>query len=128
MFDDIINELAEGNKYKNNLIYPTKSENMKEGYITDENKSVIWNREQVDINKENYKSALNAYRKRSNEVHSLIRQDVINIIIRELHCTEQAADLLFNKAYESEHSEGWEAILYEIENLVDTIIDFNKLN
>ena len=53
MLEEIKTKISEG-YYDNKLEYPRKNETMKEGYITDENKSVVWNREQVTKNIEEF--------------------------------------------------------------------------
>ena len=53
MLENII-EKINNNEYQNKLTYPRKSEIMKDGYITDENKSVKRNKEQVIKNQKEY--------------------------------------------------------------------------
>ena len=128
MFDEIINELKQGHRYFNQLPYPRKHNNMKEGYITDENKSVKWNIEQVTNNVNAYKEAVHAYNKRDLDIYTMFAKDVIKVIMYKLKCTESAALVIFNKGYEAGHSDGYENVLYEIEKLVDFISDFNEHN
>lgn len=127
MLEKIKTKINEG-YYDNKLEYPRKNETMKEGYITDENKSVIWNREQVTKNIEEFKSKVDAYHNEGVRVSKLFEEDVINYIMKEFHITEPASKFLLSEAWEKGHPDGLNNVIEELSDLIEFIIDFDKLN
>lgn len=127
MFEEIKYKLAEG-YYDNKLPCPTKDKTMKDGYITDENKSVKWNIEQVQNNLNNYKNKLKAYREENVKLTKEFEKDVINNMMKTYNFTSQASKFLLGEAYEENSSYGILNILTKLEDLIETVNEFNNLN
>lgn len=125
---DDIRENIRNNKYNVTISLPRKDKTMKEGYITDENKSVIWNKEQVEQNLQNYENQRYKYLKESYEKYNTLFDDVIIVVEREYHYSKDAIRILLDKAYEEEHSCGQLAVIDKLEELLGVIYDFIKAN
>ena len=127
MLENII-EKINNNEYQNKLTYPRKSEIMKDGYITDENKSVKWNKEQVIKNQKEYNNEMTLYQKENERLAKLFEEDVINYIKNEFNYNEKAAKFILSEAWERGHSYGLQQVINEVTDLVEFIYDFNSLN
>lgn len=115
--------------YRNNVQYPSKTDNMKDGFITDDERSVKWNREQVELAKQQYKDQQNKYKDEENRLHNLFTKDVIDYIVNFHNYKPDAARFIFEKAYEEGHSFGYSSVLDELEYILDIIsgfLDYNK--
>lgn len=114
----------------------------KEGYVFDEDKSVKWNREEVERRNKEYKEEQNRLIKEHkdewdsmiNTVKFLIAEELKSILpgakAELIHPDnlKKKADLIFTKAWERSHSYGMHEVLTEVEELVDFISDFMKVN
>lgn len=123
-----IRQRIENGYYVNTKEYPKKTENMRAGYITDEDKSVRWNKEQVDLANINYKKAQDEYNEEENRVENLFRQDIIDYLMNFYNLNEKAALVIFNKAYESGHSDGYMCILNYVYDYIEFIADVIDAN
>ena len=124
----IIRDKIKAGIYDNKLEYPRKNETMKEGYVTDEDKSVKWNKEQVQNNIQNYHAKIDAYHKEGIRVYTLFEQDVINYIKKVYNFKEDAIKFLLGEAWEEGHSDGLDSVIYKLEDLIELVIDFNDKN
>ena len=109
--------------------YPSKTKEMKDGYITDEDQYVKWNREQVELAKQKYRQLQDEYQDEVNRTVKLFCKDTKEYIINTCKCTDEAAKVIFDKAYEEGHANGYNDILYYIDTYLDLInmfIDANK--
>ena len=95
-----IRERIQNDYYKNKKLYPMKTESMKDGYITDENQSVKWNREQVELAKEQYKNEMDSYRAEDYRLEKLFRQDILDFITNICHHSNKAAIFIYNQAWD----------------------------
>lgn len=124
-----VREKIKNGAYEHKLKYPKKDEQiMKDSYITDENKSVKWNREQVEINKQKYKQELDAFVQEGNDLRDLFFNDLLGVLMIGFEFTEKASNYLLNKAWDEGHSEGLESVVNVLVDLVELIQDFNKYN
>ena len=124
----IIRDKIKSGVYENKLEYPRKNETMKEGYVTDEDKSVKWNKEQVQFNIQDYHNKIDAYHKEGIRVYTLFEQDVINYIKKVYNFKEDAIKFLLGEAWEEGHSDGLDSVIYKLEDLIELVIDFNDKN
>lgn len=112
------------NKYEIKLSYPKRPEGYKkENYVYNENKSVKWNREHRLELEENYKNELTKYVESSNQKELEFKQDVINYIINTTDFTKEQAKLIFKRAWVNEHSEGYENVAWEVEDLKNWVLE-----
>lgn len=124
-----VREKIKNGAYEHKLKYPKKDvQIMKDSYITDENKSVKWNREQVEINKQKYKQELDAFVQEGNDLRDLFFNDLLGVLMIGFEFTEKASNYLLNKAWDEGHSEGLESVVDVLVDLVELIQDFNKYN
>lgn len=124
----VIRDKIKAGIYDNKFEYPRKNETMKEGYITDEDKSVKWNREQVQNNITEYHNKIDAYHQEGNRVYALFEQDVINYIKKVYNFKEEAIKFLLGEAWEEGHSVGLDSVIVKLEDLIELVIDFNERN
>ena len=90
-------------------------------YITDENKSVKWNREQVEINNKNYKNKVKELNTRKNKRRDEILNDIYKYIQEEVGhgISLNSAIKIWNYAYEREHDYG----IFDIKCCLDYVTD-----
>ena len=48
--------------------------------------------------------------------------------MKEFHITESASKFLLSEAWEKGHSDGLNSVIEELSDLIEFIIDFDKLN
>ena len=113
----------------------------KEDYVFDEDKSVRWNREEVERRNKEYEEEQNRLIKEHQDEWNNMENTVICLITEELRSIlpgakaelihpdnlKKKADLIFSKAWERSHAYGMHEVLVEVEELVDFIDDFMKL-
>lgn len=94
-----VREKIKSEAYNPKLKYPKKDvEKMKDTYVTDENKSVKWNKEQVEINKQKYKQELDAFVQEGKDLRDLFFNDLLGVLMVGFEFTEKASNYLLNKA------------------------------
>ena len=98
------------------------------GWITDENKSVKWNREQVELNNQNYQKAVKELNIKKNKARDNVYEDIYKKIQNEVwhDISRESAIKIWNYAYAEGHGCGWNNIkccLDEIIELVSDILD-----
>lgn len=124
-----VREKIRSEAYNHKLKYPKKDvEKMKDTYVTDENKSVKWNKEQVEINKQKYKQELDAFVQEGKDLRDLFFNDLLGVLMVGFEFTEKASNYLLNKAWDEGHSEGLERVVDVLVDLIELIQDFNKYN
>lgn len=120
-FDDIRNNIL-NNVYKVDYSKrPIRTSNMKAGYITDENKSVKWNKEQVDLANNQYMAKVKEFNIYKSEIREKFTKDIIDAIKNESKLPESIAYLIYNKA--SDDYDSQEHLLDLIEEYVDFALD-----
>lgn len=105
-------------RYKYNKIDPNT--------VTDENKSVKWNRNKALQLEEKRKEEIRNYRSRNMILAQTFEKDVIQGIEDSYHLNKNVGKKIFDKAYEMGHSEGKEEVLnyiYKISDFIQDIIN-----
>ena len=100
---------------------------LKSDYITDENKSVKWNREQIELNHAKYNQVVKELNTKKNKERDRIYKDIILKIRQEVgfNLDEKSASMIWEYAYSQGHSDGFSSILSwlnEIINLVHNLL------
>ena len=117
LMSDIYNKVRSGYYDCTELTYPRRTEKCLESYVTDENKSVRWNREQIKLEQKKYAEALEKFndelRKRRKEFYD----SLVNYLI-ERGFKRKASERIVNQAM-SERD-----IREEVISLVDEYKDF----
>lgn len=124
--EQIYNNIENG-VYTTKLNYPEYGETEQEGYITDENKSVIWNKQQVTHNKNRIKLARASYKMDREKLIHNFKMDVITYLVDTYKYHTKQAQLIYNKGWETGHDYSISQVLRDIEELVKFINDFNNV-
>lgn len=101
---------------------------LKDGYITDENMSVKWNREKVEESKRLYKEKLELLRNSKSAEMKKAEYEILAYIKDSLD-KEYSFDKLkklYAIAYSRGHSDGAYSILDEIDDLTDFLNEMNE--
>lgn len=99
---------------------------LKEGTTFDEEKSVRWNREELDRRKRSLAGKYGSLQKKCNDVESNVREGIIQYLQDEWNFTKNVAVAVYGKAYEEGHSGGFFEILAEAQcfaEFADKVID-----
>lgn len=100
--------------------------------VIDEEKSVRWNREEVERRRKEWIVKRNALLHKRDNAVGVVQNDIILQIQKELEeetgkpVDKVIATLLWNKAYERGHSEGFHGIYAAIEDYEDLLITVLK--
>lgn len=109
----------------NTVRYRPAKKYLKEGTILDENQSVVWNREQVELSRKEYDKAIKELREKHARIEAKARAAAYQYIQENLDSdfpTEKCA-ILFGKAYERGHSSGYHEIMYYVDEYIDFLND-----
>ena len=87
-----------------------KEKALKTGTVIDEEKSVRWNREQVEKSQENYQKEVKRLRKEQNDMYAELKKDVLEYIEEEMEhpVTVRQKELIYSMVYEYDHSSSYE--------------------
>ena len=102
------------------------------GWITDENQTVKWNREQVELNNQNYQKAVAELNTKKNKMRDIVLNDIYERIQYQVghNLSLKSAIKIWNYAYEIGHGFGFNEIkchLGEIMDLVADILDIQNM-
>lgn len=123
MYYDEIKTKIEDRMYENQLPYPKRT--FSKNDVIDENKSVKWNREELERLEQEFKSQQTAYREENNRLANEFYCDCKSYIINNCGVDEYSATKIYNLAYTNGHSCGYLSVLGEVDELVDLIADIN---
>jgi flagellar biosynthesis/type III secretory pathway protein FliH len=99
--------------------YPRESK-LLDGYVFDENKTVKENRLMVEKYNEDIDTKKRAYSKEEDRLSKQFENDVVEAIVSEGEFSKEAAQAIYNRAYEEGHSAGYE----EVVNIADDLMQF----
>lgn len=111
------------NRYNVEAIYPDIKK-WPEGYIVDEEKSVKWNREQVEVHNKEVNKAWTKYRLKCNEGHENFNKDLKKAIQNDYKFNEAQADVIISYLY----NEGMYDDLCRAENLCEVVSEVLQAN
>lgn len=123
-----IKQLIENHKFENKYNYPEMDETTMEGYITDESKSVKWNKEQVVHNKNKVKLYRITYKNEETRIYEEFKNIIISYIINFYNYNLEQANYIFLQGWYEKHSEGYLAVLDYVQNLLNFTQKFLNLN
>ena len=100
-----------------------KFKKLKSDYITDENKSVKWNREQVELNNAKYNQIVKELNTKKNKERDRIYKDIILKIRQEVgfNLDEKSASMIWEYAYSHGHFDGFSSILSWLNEIIDLV-------
>lgn len=93
------------------------------GWITDENQSVKWNREQVELNNQNYQKAVVELNTKKNKMRDIVLNDIYKRIQYHVghNLSLNSAIKIWNCAYKIGHESGLHEIKYHLDEIVDLV-------
>lgn len=123
MDSNIILEKINRKAYDSQVKYP--SGKFSENHIFDEDKSVRWNREEVERQNNNRLAQIKAYRESEAQGEKDFRDDVIQYLLENyrINKNQKIAERIFSKAYDDGHSGGYGEVLTHAEEIADLIED-----
>ena len=92
---------------------------VKPGDILDEEKSVRWNREEVERLRNARSEEVKRLNREKAEINKLYTDGLIKRLAKENHITIDEAKIIWGKAYDMEHSSGVHACISEFVDLAD---------
>lgn len=102
---------------------PVDIKKLPTGHIIDEDKSVKWNREQVELNNKKYQeevARLNTLKnKRRDEIRAMIYAKIAYEVGHNL--SEEKAKLIWNLAWERGHSYGISDVIGNLNDLIELV-------
>lgn len=92
------------------------------GYIFDEDKSVKWNREQVEINNKNYHEEVIKLKSKRCECMAVVLDNIYTSIQEDMSCeiSREQAKTIWDYAYDIGHSGG----VYDIFSYLSDLMEF----
>lgn len=96
-----------------------KSKKYKEGTIFDENKSVKWNREEVNRLNDIYNEEVKELNRKKNAMYNEVYNDIIEYIIKETNVKKNMAIKIYDYVYSKYHAFGICNTLIELDDLLD---------
>ena len=119
-----IKQRIENGYYDNKLPFPRMDETTKDGYITDENKSVKWNKEQIEKNRENVKLAQMAYHPEATKKYNMFMEDMKDTIKLWYKYSDKQIEIILNRAWDEGHSYGYISVVDETINILEFTEEF----
>ena len=125
LLSDIYKKIRSGYYDCTELTYPRRTEKCLESYVTDENKSVKWNREQVKLEQKKYAEASEKFnyelRKRKKEFYD----NLTNYLIEE-GLKRKVSEKIIEQARGECDSK--EEIVFAVDEYKDFILEIIELN
>ena len=87
----------------------------------DENQSVRWNKDKVKEYNETVRKAEEDYNYKLRKVNETFQRWVLQAIQKEIHVSEAVALIIFNRAWEDGHADGYHTVLYHAEEYCEFI-------
>lgn len=93
------------------------------GWITDENQTVKWNREQVELNNQNYEKVFKELNAKKNKARDNVYEDIYKKIQDEVghDISRESAIKIWNYAYAEGHSCGWDNVKVHLDEIIDLV-------
>ena len=92
-------------------------------WVTDENQSVKWNREQVALNNQNYDKAVAELNTKKNKARDSIMEDIYLFAQDEVGCDldKESAKEIWAYAYDKGHSYGIREIKIHLDEIIELV-------
>lgn len=114
----------------NNMVCKPSFKKLPKDFVTDEDKSVKWNREQVEKNNKDYQDEVARLNTEKNKARTNIYKDIYAKIQEEVghNINEAAARKIWDYAYGKGHSYGIQEIMIYLDDIMELIKDVLKEN
>ena len=118
-------EIESAYYHMNNMSCKPSFTKLPKGWVTDENQSVKWNREQVELNNSNYQKAVKELNIKKNNARDAIYEDIYKKIQDEVGhgISRQSAIKIWTYAYAEGHSCGWVNIRIYLDEIIELVSD-----
>ena len=90
-------------------------------HIFDEDKSVKWNREEVERVNNQYQQELNDFRRMKANAYSAVERAAVDYIMQELSVDFEKAMKIYNFCYGLKYDESFEAVLELVNDIIDVL-------
>jgi len=87
------------------------------GFVTDREKSVAWNEDQVALSIKREKAWHTKRRNAENKARDAFRSDLIDSIMDDLGCNQDQAAIIYSEAWEDGHSYGYHEVVSHADSL-----------
>lgn len=119
--EKVIEDYRNG-EYKTHKNLNEPLEQLPEGYVFDEEESVKWNREKLEIENAKRKEAFIEHRNLSRaNADERVSEDIIKAIIDDFDTTELVAKTIFGYASGEGHSSGMSEVLNYLYDILDVV-------
>lgn len=109
---DMVNEYT-------SFSYKPELKRYNNGDVIDEDKSVKWNREQVEILNKKYNDKVKELNTKGNLMYTNLVNGIKEYIIEETKVSKKQADKIYNYLYDEYHSHGIAECLNHLDDLLD---------
>lgn len=115
------------NLYKGQALLRQKSQEMHATTCIDEERSVRWNREEIERRRKDIDDKIAQTNTKIGACTADINQAIIEYIMQEYHMNEKQAQFLFNSAYEDSHSAGYYAVAERTDELAKLVDEYTRM-
>lgn len=118
-------EIEYGFRRMNNMSCKPNFKKLPKEWIIDENQSVKWNRDQVELNNQNYQKVVKELNAKKNKARDSVYEDIYKKIQDEVghDISRNSAIKIWNYAYTEGHSCGWMTIKTYLDEIIDLVSD-----
>lgn len=99
---------------------------LREDTVIDEEKSVRWNREEVERRNKEMKERVEENRRQRREKERQQYDDIIRVYANDSGLSEEQIGKIYNYAYSQYHSSGMLEVIIEMDDLIDLVVDVMK--
>lgn len=118
-----LNEALRNGYYDTEYVRPKF---LREGTIIDEEKSVRWNREEVERRNNEMKERVEENRRELREKERQQHDDIIRAYANDSGLSEEQIGKIYSYAYSQYHSSGMSEVIDGLEELIDLVLDVMK--
>lgn len=99
----------------------------KAGDILDEDKSVKWNREEVERQRQAYLNRVHELNKCKNAIGNAFDDRIVTLLAKDYGFSKEESRKIWNFAYEQEHSGGTRSVYDAYVDFADTYVELLKI-
>lgn len=99
---------------------------LREGTIIDEEKSVRWNREEVERRNKEMREKVEENRRQRREKERQQHDDIVRVYANDSGLSEEQIGKIYSYAYSKYHSSGMSEVINEMDELIDLVVDVMK--
>ena len=123
---DEIKDAYNNKEYENKMDYK-HFKKYSENHVFDEEQSIKWNREQVQIKNQEALEYSRKYREEVNRLNTLLTEDIIKAMMIEYNINEIQAKYVYDYTYSEYHSSGINDVINYLDDILRLIFNFNSV-